>query len=298
MEKTKILLDTDLGSDCDDAGALALLHRLADIGNAEILAVTHCASEISGAVTLKAINEWYKRPDIPIGRYNKRKFLEEDRCKIYTLPIMNEYLKHCDIPEFKSAVRVMRQVLAENENVTLVCIGTMNNIAELLKSEADDISALSGIDLAKKSVSNMFVMGGNFEDLSHAEYNIKCDIESAKYVSENFPVPIIYCGFELGVDVFTGDNLKNAPENNPVRYSYYKHLQPLGEKNLSTCSWDPITVYCAVMQENTLYKKSKNIHITFSDDGKVQLAEGGKDYYMIAVRSKEETENILNALIY
>ena len=75
----KILLDTDLGGDCDDAGALAVLHKLADKGLCEILAVTHCSSGCCGAVTIKAINDWYKRPEIPIGVYKKREFLTEDK---------------------------------------------------------------------------------------------------------------------------------------------------------------------------------------------------------------------------
>ena len=65
----KFILDTDMGSDCDDAGALALLHQLSKQGKAEILAVTHCASERTGAVSIKALNDWYGKPDIPIGQY-------------------------------------------------------------------------------------------------------------------------------------------------------------------------------------------------------------------------------------
>ena len=38
----KLMFDTDMGSDCDDAGALALLHELATLGECEILSVTHC----------------------------------------------------------------------------------------------------------------------------------------------------------------------------------------------------------------------------------------------------------------
>jgi hypothetical protein len=34
----RIILDTDMSGDCDDAGALALLHALADQGECEILA--------------------------------------------------------------------------------------------------------------------------------------------------------------------------------------------------------------------------------------------------------------------
>ena len=73
----KIILDTDLGRDCDDVGALSLLHTMASDGDAKILAVTLCTSAISSLVTVQAINEWYKRPDIPIGKYDKKVFLEE-----------------------------------------------------------------------------------------------------------------------------------------------------------------------------------------------------------------------------
>ena len=34
-----VIFDTDMGSDVDDAGALAVLHRLADLGEAEIAGV-------------------------------------------------------------------------------------------------------------------------------------------------------------------------------------------------------------------------------------------------------------------
>ena len=39
-EAVKIIFDTDIGGDCDDAGALALIHRLCDKGEVELLAVT------------------------------------------------------------------------------------------------------------------------------------------------------------------------------------------------------------------------------------------------------------------
>ena len=42
MSPETIIFDTDIGCDCDDAGALALLHRLCDKGEARLLAVTHC----------------------------------------------------------------------------------------------------------------------------------------------------------------------------------------------------------------------------------------------------------------
>ena len=37
-DPVKVIFDTDMDSDCDDVGALAMLHVLADAGEAEILA--------------------------------------------------------------------------------------------------------------------------------------------------------------------------------------------------------------------------------------------------------------------
>ena len=61
------ILDTDLGPDCDDAGAAAVLNALATRGEARILgAVCNTTSEWC-APALQAIFVWYRRDDVPIG---------------------------------------------------------------------------------------------------------------------------------------------------------------------------------------------------------------------------------------
>lgn len=295
MEKTKLLLDTDLGSDCDDAGALAVLHTLANEGKVEIAAVTHCGSEISGAVALKAINTWYKRGHIPIGKWEKSVFLEDDICRKYTETLMRRYLSKHEMPELENATRLMRRTLAENENVTIAVIGMLNNIAELLKSAPDDISELDGVSLVKRSVKRMYVMGGNFVDFSHCEYNIVTDVKSAQYVAENFPVPIIYCGFEIGDSVVTGRNYHTAPEEHPVKIAYEKCNK---ERECLRSSWDPITVYCAVEQANPHYKLSEPMQISFDDEGRTRLAGGGKDYYLKPNISDYEAERLIDSMMW
>lgn len=297
MEKIKIVLDTDMGSDCDDAGAFAVLHNLANAGEAEILAVTHCATEISGVYTAKAINKWYGREDIPVGRYDKKKFLEGEIFVRYTKPIMDEYLKANSEIKFENATRVLRRTLADNDNITIAVVGMQNNIAELLKSEADDISPHSGVELVEKSVKNMYVMGGNFEDLSYAEYNIECDIESARYVADNFPKPIVYCGFEIGCNIETGANLTEADMTNPVRVAYNLYGRAAGHNKMTRFSWDPITVYCAVRQNNVFYKESEKQKITFDKKGRAQLTSGGKDCYIIQTATDNEIRDEIDKFL-
>ena len=62
----KIIFDTDIGNDCDDAGTLAMLHHLCDKGEAELLAVTHCYSNPYFAGCIDAINRYFGR-EVPVG---------------------------------------------------------------------------------------------------------------------------------------------------------------------------------------------------------------------------------------
>ena len=52
----RIIFDTDMETDCDDAGALAVLHALADNGECEILATVVSVRDPWSAATVDAIN--------------------------------------------------------------------------------------------------------------------------------------------------------------------------------------------------------------------------------------------------
>ena len=64
----KIFFDTDMETDCDDAGALAVLHSLADRGECEILATVVSVKDPASVATVDAINTYRGRPDpFPLG---------------------------------------------------------------------------------------------------------------------------------------------------------------------------------------------------------------------------------------
>ena len=270
----KILLDTDIGSDCDDAGAIAILHNFSKEGKAEILGITHCGSEIGGAITIKAINEWYGREDILVGKYTQGVFLEGEFYRKFSDKIMKHYLEKNEMPYLPDSVKTMRRVLSENKDVTVVTIGMLNNVANLLKSEPDEISEESGFELVRDRVRCIYSMGGNFEDSEYAEFNIRMDTTSANYVASRCPVPVIYAGFELGKDIKTGTFLDTAKDEHPVKQIY----EIFGGRGFN---WDPITVYCAINQENKLFKKISGKQITFDDEGKTVCKDGGKDGYLV-----------------
>lgn len=63
----KIIFDTDIGGDCDDAGALALLHECGRAGMSELLAVTISTMSPYAAGCADAINRWYEH-EVPVGQ--------------------------------------------------------------------------------------------------------------------------------------------------------------------------------------------------------------------------------------
>lgn len=291
----KIMLDTDMGMDCDDAGALALLHRIADKTDTEILAVTHCSSGISGAVTVKYINEYYGRPQIPVGTFRTRRFLEDEACVKYTKPLMEKYLTTHKMPEFQSSVKVLRKALSNQTDVTIVVIGMLNNIAELIKSEPDEFSELCGRELIEKSVKNMYVMGGNFVDKDFCEYNIRTDTESAVYTAENFPRPIVWCGFECGAEVKTGKHFLNGDDTNPVSFAYHIHC---GYNVCEYRSWDLVTVFAAVFRNTPLLSLRNNLKVTFDDKGRTLVSPGGKDSHLTLDCTEKVLGDEINRFLY
>ena len=66
-EPVKVIFDTDMYTDFDDAGALACLHAMADAGECEILATLSCTRDCKSVAMCEIINAYYGRPDIPVG---------------------------------------------------------------------------------------------------------------------------------------------------------------------------------------------------------------------------------------
>ena len=73
----KILFDTDMETDCYDAGALSVLHSLADRGECEILATVVSVKDPNSAATVDAINICRGRHGLPIGMVKGSGVLEK-----------------------------------------------------------------------------------------------------------------------------------------------------------------------------------------------------------------------------
>src|SRR5690606_37364879 len=63
----KVIFETDMGNDIDDALALDMLYKYADDNKVEILAITLNKNNKYAPLFVDILNNWYGYPDIPIG---------------------------------------------------------------------------------------------------------------------------------------------------------------------------------------------------------------------------------------
>lgn len=66
-QPVNLILDTDLGPDYDDVGAMALMHALADSGQVNILATLSSNYDERVVPCIEVLNTYFNRPDIPVG---------------------------------------------------------------------------------------------------------------------------------------------------------------------------------------------------------------------------------------
>lgn len=252
--KARILFDTDLGGDCDDAGALLLLHRLADKGEAELLAVTHCYASPYYAGCVDAINRFWGR-EVPVGINYER---PTDKRGNHAAAICEAFPNRYSAPAYRSGngapdtLDVMRRALAgaEDASVTLVVTGTADSMARLVRSSPDGISPLSGRELIRRKLLRTVMMGGRFfeswpmtiyPDGSESgtpvtwEWNIQgSGYENAFSVFDLWPGELVLSSYEIGSYIKTLSGYPDrAPEGDPVAEAYRLHNGGVGR-----CSWD------------------------------------------------------------
>lgn len=267
-ETANIIYDTDIADDVDDAGALAILHSYADEGRANVLATLCNSSCIYGASCLEAINTYYGRPEIPVGTYKGESVVTPDSY-YYCKPVTMKYETTLrDGGDARDAVDVYREVLAAQPDgsVTIVSVGFLTNLTELLNSQPDEYSELDGVELIRQKVKLVCCMGGNFQDFDTAEFNFMCDPAAAQLVADKCPAPIMYTGGEIGSKLNTGARRYEMELDNPVRMSYDVYLtDETGEGTRP--SWDLTAVMYAVEGLGEYWTMERG-DITVYDDGK------------------------------
>jgi hypothetical protein len=250
-EPVPVIIDTDICTDCDDAGAIALANRFMNDGDANLLAcvVDSRDADLSSGAAIQAIDAYYGHKDIPIGAYHGH--LVPPNGSHYTKAVHAKF--DPDFPrddKLSAAVDVYRKALAaaDDGSVEIVSIGFMENLQDLLNSKADAASPLPGADLVKQKIKQLVIMGGGFP---HEDRDFKLGSFHLGPLSTNvvatWPTPIIFSGGDIGNGLKLGQGLQSAPDDNPVKFIYGL----FGDATHNALKdgrqgWDPSAVWLAI----------------------------------------------------
>jgi inosine-uridine nucleoside N-ribohydrolase len=262
-----IILDTDFSSDADDAGAVAVLHNLARDEEKKILGIMISSGDPWSAPSLALLNEAYDNP-VPIGVVRETNVVFDS---LYTRAIGEGFAGE---GQFEDAPSLYRSLLSSvpDQSVTIVSIGFLTNLAQLLHLPADSVSGSNGFDLIKKKVKLLVCMGGEFP--SGTEWNFAQDPMSARSVVRMWPSPIIFAGFELGEKVVSGNALIQLGDEHPLRLIYQLHNRLEGRP-----SWDQLAVFYAMLDSEKRYE-----YFRVSEPGKVSVGSDGYNHWKPAPR--------------
>lgn len=294
----KIILDTDLCGDCDDVGALAILLNLDRLGYAKTLAVTYCLGNPWGSDFIQHTLDWFGRNDIPYGKLTDYTFanypVHDER---FIRPYFQQFPRKERYPAPWDAIRLLRRTLANNggaKDITLCSIGGLHNIGLLFTSGPDDISPKTGAELMAENLCEVVIMMGNFAHPEQGECNAGYDKPAGKHFLAHCPVPITFAGFEVGVHLMTGAPSEFQQPGHPVRESYRIREKGAFVRN----SWDPVTVYYAVMGTQGLWRHSDPCTVALHmDDASLRITAGGIHRYLIQTGEDEQIVRTLDALI-
>lgn len=266
-QNIRIILDTDIGPDYDDVGAMAVLHALADSGKAEILGTFSSNNDSLVIPTIEILNTYFGRPGILVGA-PKKGGVDLTSDQHWPDSLVSRFPHKTPSTRMApDAISGYRRILASqpDHSVTIVTIGFLTNLSNLLQSPPDLSSPLPGKELVSKKVKILVSMAGGFP--AGREFNVYMDTHASKYCFENWPTEIIFSGFEIGEKVKTGLRLiSQSGSENPVREAYRIAIAGTKEDHFGRMSWDQTAVILAIYGHEPFFSRVKG-QIRINTDG-------------------------------
>jgi len=295
-----VIFDSDMGPDYDDVGAITLLHAFADSGQIKILATVASTKYEGVAAVFNVLNTYFKRPGILIG-VPKGKALELKDNQHWTDTLLLRYphkIKKND--EAVSATEAYRRSLAAqpDKSVTIITVGFLTNLADLLGSSPDKYSTLNGRDLVSKKVKQLVCMAGGFP--AGNEFNVRMDASASQYVFNNWPsTPVLFSGVEIGFTIKTGLPLVNnrSIQNSPVKDVYRISIPMSQQDTAGRMSWDQTAVLIAVKGYQPWWKIETGKMIVADNGSNTWSKENSLHSYIIEAQHPSVVQEFINKLM-
>lgn len=292
----RVIFDTDFGPDYDDVGAITLLHGLADSGYVRILATMASCRHPHVAAAISVFNTYFGRADIPIGVVRGKAVTLGDK-QHWTDSVIRRYPHGIQNNEAaEDALALYRKVLAvqPDQSVTIISVGFLTNLANLLVSGPDRDCPLNGYDLVKAKVRQLVSMAGRFP--SGTEFNLVQDPGASTTVLTGWPTPILFSGFEIGQKIKTGLPLirNDRIQNSPVKDVFALCIPFDPQDSAGRMSWDETAVFVAVKGWRDFYDIQTG-HCTLHSDGSDSWQSGGdRQAHLLEKISPLSMQEIIN----
>jgi len=193
----RIVLDTDMGSDVDDALCLALAIASPEI---DLVGVTH----VSGDTTLRAcisrkLLDLAGRSDIPVFAGRSDPLSADPGRFVWFGNEGKGILDHADQGEVEreDAVDALIRLLSEEEGLEVVAVGPMTNLAAAFRKSPEVVGR----------IARLTIMGGHLREISYGgrvfpagvDYNLCSDGEaSIEVLSRAAPIRLVTGDVTLG----------------------------------------------------------------------------------------------------
>ena len=258
--KQKILIDTDIGDDIDDAFALAFALRLDEI---ELVGITTVFGDTDKRARIAAKICRLAGVDVPIyagvGTPIDRDTRKTSCCQ-YTDDLADK--RYAPVATGTAAVDFIADCARRyGEQLTIVGIGPLTNLALAFRAAPD----------AMRGVGKIVIMGGCFY-APHQEWNIVCDTAAARTVLESNAR--VYCvGLdvtrELRLDWKEQTYVLNRSEDGLEGYVASLARRWVSSFGRNITLHDPLALYAAVRSDVVFFEKSL---VAVETDGRVTKA--------------------------
>jgi inosine-uridine nucleoside N-ribohydrolase len=270
-----VIFDTDIGTDIDDAYALAaLIHR----PELELVGVTTVSSDAAARARLAAKllqvagGRWAKVP-VYAGISTATQYMKQvDWAKGFTSPSLHE----------SGAIEFMRaRIDARPGEITLIAVGELTNVAALLESRPGIAKKIRAISLMGGSIYRGYAAGSKPEP----EWNIKSNAKAAKVVFES-GVPLLVAPLDSTAD------LKLTPE---MRVELFARGVPLNDalaalnsiwRHTNTWKGENPTLFDVLAVELVEPRRPyelRALHVQIEADGLTRVAPDGAPNARVAL---------------
>ena len=235
-----LIIDTDFETDCDDAGALAVAHALADAGVINLLAVNASVNSPLPALGVAALNAAFGRRTLPVGCNTSCADTPEYNAHRDKMPGMLYHYKLAEVfPASENSIISSKELYLDilnaspDNSVTICAIGLLTSIAELIED--------GHLDLLHRKVKALYTMANADCPAGRDCFNWVMNRSAAAAVLNNFRNRIVVSS--AGTDVLTSAGTGSSAGRNILKCAYTS--MGCGNENYQRSSWDQITVLAA-----------------------------------------------------